>query len=72
MRRFSPTPKATGSRRFKVLDPKRTQTVCNGDWFKKMSFAEVIRLNSRVTLQQMLQREDFKERVEQTTTDPGP
>ena len=30
-----------------------------------MDFAEVIRLNSRVTLQQMLQREDFKERIEQ-------
>ncbi len=49
---------------FKVLDPERTRTVFNGDWFKKMSFAEVIRLNSRVTLQQMLQREDFKERIE--------
>ncbi|MEO8440012.1 MAG: tyrosine--tRNA ligase [Spartobacteria bacterium] len=50
---------------FKVLDPERTRIVCNGDWFKKMTFAEVIRLNSRVTLQQMLQREDFKERLEQ-------
>ncbi len=50
---------------FKVLDPKRTRTVFNGEWFEKMSFAEVIRLNSRVTLQQMLQREDFKERIEQ-------
>lgn len=50
---------------FKVLDGERTQTVCNGDWLGKMSFAEVIRLNSRVTLQQMLQREDFKERIEQ-------
>jgi tyrosyl-tRNA synthetase len=50
---------------FKMLDPKRTRTVFNGDWFRKMSFAEVIRLNSRVTLQQMLQREDFKERIEQ-------
>ncbi len=49
---------------FKVLDPVRTRTVFNGDWFKKMSFADVIRLNSRVTLQQMLQREDFRERVE--------
>jgi tyrosyl-tRNA synthetase len=49
---------------FKVLDPDRTRTVFNGDWFKRMSFAEVIRLNSRVTLQQMLQREDFKERIE--------
>ena len=50
---------------FKVLDPERTRTVFNGNWFKKMSFAEVIRLNSRVTLQQMLQREDFKERIAQ-------
>jgi tyrosyl-tRNA synthetase len=50
---------------FKVLDPQQTRIVFNGDWFKKMSFADVIRLNSRVTLQQMLQREDFKERMEQ-------
>jgi tyrosyl-tRNA synthetase len=50
---------------FKILDPARTETVCNGDWFRAMSFEDVIRLNSRVTLQQMLQREDFKARIEQ-------
>ena len=50
---------------FKILDPERTETVCNGDWFRTMSFEDVIRLNSRVTLQQMLQREDFKARIEQ-------
>src|SRR5205809_3167098 len=49
---------------FKILDPKRTETVCNGDWFRAMSFEDVIRLNSRVTLQQMLQREDFKTRID--------
>jgi tyrosyl-tRNA synthetase len=49
---------------FKILDPERTRLVCNGDWLRTMSFADVIRLNSRVTLQQMLQREDFKERLE--------
>jgi tyrosyl-tRNA synthetase len=49
---------------FKILDPARTETVCNGDWFRTMSFADVIRLNSRVTLQQMLQREDFHERIQ--------
>jgi tyrosyl-tRNA synthetase len=48
---------------FKILDPGRTETVCNGDWFRAMSFEDVIRLNSRVTLQQMLQREDFKARI---------
>src|SRR6202030_2327258 len=49
---------------FKVLDPARTETVFNGDWFRKMSFEDVIRLNSRVTLQQMLQRDDFRERID--------
>src|SRR6187200_3126902 len=44
---------------------ERTETVCNGDWFRAMSFEDVIRLNSRVTLQQMLQREDFKARIEE-------
>src|SRR5260370_8836187 len=48
---------------FKILDPAHTETVCNGDWFRAMSFEDVIRLNSRVTLQQMLQREDFRARI---------
>lgn len=51
---------------FKVLDSKRTEVVFNGSWFKKMTFSDVIRLNSRVTLQQMLQREDFRERMNQS------
>jgi tyrosyl-tRNA synthetase len=50
---------------FKILDPARAQLVSNGDWLRKMSFEEVIRLNSHVTLQQMLTREDFRERLTQ-------
>ena len=49
---------------FKILDPVHTEIVCNGDWFRAMSFEDVIRLNSRVTLQQMLQREDFRARID--------
>ena len=49
---------------FKILDPDRTEVVFNGDWFAKMTFLEIIRLNSLVTLQQMLQRDDFKARVD--------
>ena len=49
---------------FKILDPARTETVCNGDWFRSMSYEDVLRLNSRVTLQQMLQREDFRGRID--------
>ena len=48
---------------FKVLDPARTQIVFNGEWFELMHYEQVIRLNSRVTLQQMLQREDFRTRM---------
>src|SRR5215467_2576645 len=49
---------------FKILDPAKTETVCNGDWFRAMSYEDVIRLNSRVTLQQMLQRDDFRARID--------
>ncbi len=50
---------------FKILDPARTQLVANGDWHSKMGFHDVIRLNSMVTLQQMLQREDFRNRIDE-------
>jgi tyrosyl-tRNA synthetase len=50
---------------FKILDPARTELVGNGDWLGKMNFEEVIRLNSMVTLQQMLQREDFRNRIDE-------
>src|SRR6202163_3106818 len=49
---------------FKILDSARTETVFNGDWFRAMSFEDVLRLNSRVSLQQMLQREDFHARLD--------
>ncbi len=50
---------------FKILDPNRTRIVYNGEWFSKMQFSDIIQLNSLVTLQQMLQREDFRQRIEQ-------
>src|SRR5204863_5536723 len=49
---------------FKILDAARVEIVCNGDWFRTMSYEEVLRLNSRVTLQQLLQREDFHARID--------
>ncbi len=49
---------------FKILDPEKTSVRFNGEWFGKMNFQDVMRLNSRVTLQQMLQREDFRERID--------
>ncbi|MEN8773750.1 MAG: tyrosine--tRNA ligase [Akkermansiaceae bacterium] len=52
---------------FKVLDREKTEIIFNGDWFRKMTYEDVLKLNARVTLQQMLQREDFKERVSKGT-----
>ena len=52
---------------FKVLDREKTEIIFNGEWFRKMSYEGVLKLNARVTLQQMLQREDFKERVSKGT-----
>lgn len=49
---------------FKVLDPDKTEMRHNSEWLKPMSFADVIKLNGRVTLQQILQREDFKNRLD--------
>ena len=47
---------------YKILDKTKTRTVFNGEWLEVMSFEEIIRLSSKVTLQQMMQREDFKNR----------
>jgi len=52
---------------FKILDPEKTEIVYNGDWFRKMTYEEILRLNSSVTMQQMLQREDFKKRIAEGT-----
>jgi tyrosyl-tRNA synthetase len=49
---------------FKILDKSLTEVVYNGDWFRKMTYEEVLKLNGRVTLQQMLQREDFRNRID--------
>lgn len=49
---------------FKILDPDKTEIVFNGEWFRSMTYEQVLKLNSRVTMQQMLQREDFKSRID--------
>lgn len=49
---------------FKILDQEKTEVVYNGEWFRTMTYDQVLKLNARVTMQQMLQREDFKSRIE--------
>lgn len=49
---------------FKILDKSKTEIVYNGDWFRKMTYDDVLKLNARCTMQQMLAREDFRTRVD--------
>ncbi len=49
---------------FKILDKARTEILYNSSWLGKFSYGDVIQLNSRVTLQQLLQREDFRDRIQ--------
>ncbi|MGR3220901.1 MAG: tyrosine--tRNA ligase, partial [Candidatus Anammoxibacter sp.] len=46
----------------KILDMNNIEIKYNGDWFKKMSFEEVIHLTSKITVARMLERDDFSKR----------
>lgn len=46
----------------KILSDKNLRMVYNSEWLGKMSFADVIKLSSKYTVSQMLEREDFHAR----------
>lgn len=46
----------------KVIDISKAEVVRNGDWFSGMSFLEVLELCSKVTVAQLLTRDDFAKR----------
>jgi tyrosyl-tRNA synthetase len=48
---------------FRVLDRERTEVHRNAEWLAKMDASDVLRLMGKATLQQVLQREDFAERL---------
>jgi len=47
---------------FKILDRDKTEIQYNGDWFSRMSFAEIMNLASKFTVARMLERDDFAKR----------
>lgn len=47
---------------FKILNPEQTEVHFNSEWLSKLSFQDVIELSSKVTVSQLLQRNDFSER----------
>jgi tyrosyl-tRNA synthetase len=46
----------------KVVDLSRAEVVHNGDWFSTMSFLDILELCSKVTIAQLLTRDDFAKR----------
>ena len=48
----------------RVLDLSQAEVVRNGDWFAKMSFAELLELCGKVTVAQLLTRDDFAKRMQ--------
>lgn len=46
----------------RILDPNRTEVRFNSEWLGRLHFADVVRLASKMTVAQVLQREDFANR----------
>ncbi|MSQ13247.1 MAG: tyrosine--tRNA ligase [Dehalococcoidia bacterium] len=49
---------------FRIVDRDKTQVVWQSEWFGAFTMADVIRLTSRFTVAQFLQREDFRKRFD--------
>jgi len=47
---------------FRIVDRDKTEIVYNGEWFGKTTFSQTTELMSRITVAQMLEREDFQNR----------
>ncbi|MDA1213888.1 MAG: tyrosine--tRNA ligase, partial [Planctomycetota bacterium] len=51
----------------KVIDLSKAEVHRNGDWFANMNFAEMLELCSKVTVAQLLTRDDFSKRMASET-----
>src|SRR6266436_3684468 len=49
---------------FKILDPKKTEVRRNSEWLDKLSSYDIVRLCAKYRVARMLEREDFRNRLE--------
>src|ERR1041385_1267449 len=49
---------------FKILDPRKTEVRYNSEWLGNMAAGDVVRLCSHYRLARMLEREDFRSRLQ--------
>ena len=50
---------------FKILDEERTDIRFNSEWMEKFGAADFVKLTSRVTIKQILERDDFDKRLKE-------
>jgi len=50
---------------FKILDPAKTEVRFNSEWLEPMKFADIIRLCSKYTVAQILERDEFSKRFKE-------
>lgn len=48
----------------KILDESKTVIVNNNDWLGPMSFMDIVKLSSKLTVARMIERDDFSKRFE--------
>ncbi|WP_314241270.1 tyrosine--tRNA ligase [Empedobacter tilapiae] len=51
----------------KIIDIEKAEIVFNSDWLDKLAFSEVIQLLSKVTVAQLMHRNDFNKRFTENT-----
>jgi tyrosyl-tRNA synthetase len=49
----------------KIIDINKTEVTRNGDWFSQFDFLGVMTLTSKITVQRMLERDDFSKRYKE-------
>ncbi len=52
---------------FKILDPAKTQIMFNSEWLGALDFPALVKLCSKYTVAQLLEREDFSKRYKENT-----
>jgi tyrosyl-tRNA synthetase len=51
----------------RVIDVAKAEVVRNGDWFDRFGFGDVLKLLGQITMQRMLERDDFTRRIQSGT-----
>src|SRR6516162_10006016 len=54
----------------KIIDIDKAKKHHNGDWFRRMTFLETMRLTGKITVQRLLERDDFHKRFRASPSVP--